>query len=227
MKYNEYGSRNLLIFECLCCFEAVDHLDDFDSLGLNNPPMPKFFPVFLFLQKKRTKNYFNAFFAVMVAFDMQEPYLWEADPVVTESEALDMRRTPLWWLRNPLGKYVFMIAVPSVSQVIAGSYRIRSYYEMTRILAEFQRNYSVDKTHAENAAAVLTELESYKKFYDPCSGKPYAWNIEKKVIYSIATDRTDNGGVDGRSKMSGTDFAVRVVLKNTHRAVPPSDAARK
>jgi hypothetical protein len=210
LKYEEYGSRNSLIFECLCCFAAVEHLSDFDSLGMDDPPIPSFLPAFLLLQKNRTKNYFNEFYSMMVAYDMQEPYRWEGDPVKKNHEVQEMRRAKLWWLRNPVGKILFTAAIPNISQVIANSYRTRAYYDMTRILAEFQMNYSGDKS----APGILKELESYKKIHDPCSGKPYAWNNEKHILYSIAADRVDNGGVDVPPyKLTDTDFAIPVVLK--------------
>jgi len=102
-----------------------------------------------------------------------------------------------------------MIVIPNISRVIANTYRTRAYYEMTRILAEFQMNYSADK----RAAGILKGLESYQKLHDPCSGKPYAWNNEKKVLYSIGADRVDNGGIYVPNTKIGTDFAIPVVFK--------------
>jgi hypothetical protein len=144
----------------------------------------------------------------MIAFDMQEPFQWKADPVEENYAAQEKRAGTFRWLRNPVGKILFRIAIPNVSQLIVSSYRIRTYYDMTRILAELHMNYSTER----NVLDILKELDSYKT-HDPCSGKPYAWNKKKGMLYSIGTDRVDNEGADDPHTFTDTDFAIPVVLK--------------
>ena len=208
LKYEEYGSRNSLIFECLSCFAMVEHLHDADAFNHAKLKFPKFLPVALLLQKNRTRNYFYEFYSRMIAFDMQEPFRWTADPVEENYTAQEKRAGTFRWLRNPVGKILFRIAVPNVSQLIVSSYRIRTYYDMTRILAELHMNYSTER----NVLDILKELDSYET-YDPCSGKPYAWNKKKGILYSIGTDRVDNEGADNFFTGTDTDFAIPVVLK--------------
>lgn len=75
-------------------------------------------------------------------------------------------------------------------------------------LAELHMNYSAER----NVTDILKELDSYKT-HDPCSGKPYAWNKKKGILYSIGTDRVDNEGADNPHTWTDTDFAIPVVLK--------------
>lgn len=156
----------------------------------------------------RTKNYFYEFYSRLISYDIQEPYLWEGDPFKEFEASIKEKKRTFWWLRNPVGKILFEIAVLTTSPVISKSYRTRVYYEMTRILAELHMNYSTDKSVAD----ILKELESYKT-HDPCSGKPYAWDNRKKILYSIGKDRVNNGGVDNNLSATETDFAIPVVLK--------------
>ncbi|UCH94170.1 MAG: hypothetical protein JSV88_28405, partial [Candidatus Aminicenantes bacterium] len=59
---------------------------------------------------------------------------------------------------------------------------------------------------------VLKQLDTYNKTIDPCSGKPYTWNRQKQVLYSIGTDRNDDNGRYTTTSID-TDFAVPVRLK--------------
>jgi hypothetical protein len=70
--------------------------------------------------------------------------------------------------------------------------------------------YSSDKS----AIAVFNELETYKTL-DPGSNKPYRWNPEKNLLYSIGVDGKDNNGNRIKDSFNGTDFAIPVVIKNT------------
>ena len=76
------------------------------------------------------------------------------------------------------------------------------------ISAELHLHYDPDKPVQE----ILNSLESYKVL-DPCSGKPYKWNDEKQLLYSIGIDREDNGGITNPYPGSvGVDFALPVIL---------------
>ncbi|MCP4155695.1 MAG: hypothetical protein GY757_48670, partial [bacterium] len=55
---------------------------------------------------------------------------------------------------------------------------------------------------------------SYNSLKDPCSGKPYVWNEDKQLLYSIGTDRKDNGGTKyiPTKKFENTDVVLPVIL---------------
>ena len=61
---------------------------------------------------------------------------------------------------------------------------------MTRISAELHLNYTPGKPVQD----ILNGLETYQTLLDPCSGKPYIWNGQKQILYSLGIDRDDYGG---------------------------------
>jgi hypothetical protein len=208
LKYEEYGNRNPFIFECLTCIELVDSLYKADKTRKDIVHVPRFLPSFLLLQKNRTKNYFYTFYSALIAYDEQEPYLWKKNPF-KEDEAAEIRvKRAFWWLRNPVGKILAAVMIPNIGRLIYSGNQIRAYYDMTRISAELHLKYSAER----NVMDILEELDSYKT-QDPCSGKPYAWNKKKGVLYSIGTDRVDNEGTDNPNTMTDTDFVIPVVLR--------------
>ncbi|UCH98001.1 MAG: hypothetical protein JSV88_14425, partial [Candidatus Aminicenantes bacterium] len=88
------------------------------------------------------------------------------------------------------------------------SYMKKAVYDMVRISAELHLKYDPDKPVQE----ILNGLEAYKTL-DPCSGKPYKWNDEKQLLYSIGTDRVDNAGETNiYRKIAGSDYAIPVIL---------------
>lgn len=207
LKYEEYGSRNAFITECLSSFSIVDgagNADIIDHFGGFN--LGKVLPNTPFLNKNRTKNYFFDYYSMLIAADAQEPHLWTKYTLGVEKESLKTR-SPFWWFRNPVGKVIFDIAMPNIVATIAKGYRVRAYYEMVRIMAEFRMNYSPD----EPVQDILNGLKSYKSL-DPCSGKPYAWNADKKVLYSFGIDCKDQKGIEKIGVLYDTDYAIHIVL---------------
>ena len=62
-------------------------------------------------------------------------------------------------------------------------------------------------------AQQLNELKSYQTLIDPCSGKPYIWNEQKQLLYSIGVDRQDNRGeTKGYQQIKGSDYALPIIL---------------
>jgi hypothetical protein len=57
----------------------------------------------------------------------------------------------------------------------------------------------------------LNGLKSYQTLLDPCSGKPYIYNEEKQIIYSLGTDRDDDGGKGEPIASLDTDFVLPLV----------------
>ena len=94
----------------------------------------------------------------------------------------------------------------SLATVILKSYRTRATFEMLRISAELHLKYVPEKPVEE----ILKTLESYRVM-DPCSGEPYRWDDKKQVLYSIGTDRKDDGGRNQREDRTG-DFSLEVIL---------------
>lgn len=207
LKYEEYGTRDAFIGECLSCFAIIDTTGSADIINHGGGfHFVQILPKTPFLKKNQTKNYFFDFYSLLIAAEEQEPYQWNRSTVKEAKEFLKTKGA-FWWLRNPLGKLIFDIAIPDMTLTVFKSYRTRAYYEMTRILAELHLKYSPEKPVED----ILKELESYKSL-DPCSGKPYVWGPFKKVLYSIGTDGVDNGGVEKLNQEKGTDVVIPVVL---------------
>ncbi|MCP4149156.1 MAG: hypothetical protein GY757_15525 [bacterium] len=203
LEYPEYGNRNAYIGEYLTLSTTVDmplESKDFSDTIL------RFLPISIFLHKNRTKNTFYRVYSGMIAFDGQEPFRWDRDPTVEFEKELEWKK-PFWWLRNPIGRLFSAIALPNLQTAIFRGYRVRALYDMTRIAAELQLNYSPGQK-VEN---ILKDLDSYKAL-DPFSGKPYIWHPRKKLLYSFGMDKKDNDGVVTRSNFRKTDVAIPVVL---------------
>jgi hypothetical protein len=111
-----------------------------------------------------------------------------------------------WWLRNPVGKIVLDMAAANLGAIVFKSHRVKSLYDMTRISAELHLRYDPGKSVQEN----LNLLATYQTM-DPCSGKPYIWNDEKQVLYSVGFDRVDGGGLYDRTTVQ-TDIVLPCVL---------------
>jgi hypothetical protein len=139
----------------------------------------------------------------LLKYEKTPPYQWETDLKAPKKLASGW----FWWLQNPMGK-VFLdnIGHPSFKSIILKSYISKTHYDMLRISAELHLNY----TPAKSVTEILSGLETYKEL-DPCSGKPYIWNDEKQILYSIGTDRKDDNGKEQRHFISG-DFVIPVIL---------------
>jgi hypothetical protein len=212
LKYEEYGSGKSMICEVVgFTFDYIDH--PYKS----NPYRPFNFweriPLIFFLQENRTKNYANEFYKQFIEMEQASPYQWKNDGI----ELYPFKVGPFWWLWNAGGKVLLTSyndytgnhkKGEGLYAMIFKSYRKKATYDMVRISAELHLNYDPDKPVRE----ILNNLESYKVL-DPCSGKPYEWNDEKQLLYSIGTDRKDNGGETNLyHKIEGTDFAIPVIL---------------
>jgi hypothetical protein len=216
LEYEEYGSRQSLICELLAfSFDFIDHP------YRTKPYRPLNFweriPLFLFLQENRTKNYADEFFKKFIEMEETLPYRWKSDTVQLET----FKAGPFWWLWNAGGKILLTTyndytglhkKGSGLYAVIFKSYGKKAIYDMVRISAELHLKYDPDKPVQE----ILDGLDSYKVL-DPCSGQPYKWNDEKQFLYSIGTDRTDNGGeTQDYQKIPGTDYAIPVTLFLPH-----------
>ena len=93
------------------------------------------------------------------------------------------------WLQNPVGRVIADILIPNCSTILLKSLALRTLYELTRISAEFHARHVPDRPALET----LKKLESYRT-PDPFTGKPYTWNAEKSILYSLGCDKIDNNG---------------------------------
>jgi hypothetical protein len=212
LKYEEYGTRNSLICEVVgFTYDYIAHPYQIDPYRPFNSW--ERIPLFLFLQENRTKNYADEFIKQFIEMEQTLPNQWKSDRIALEP----LKVGPFWWLWNAGGKVLLTSyndyaggyeSGGGLYAVIFKTYCRKTTYDMVRISAELHLNYEPDKPVQE----ILNNLESYKVL-DPCSGKPYKWNDEKQLLYSIGTDREDNGGETNLyHKIEGTDFAIPVIL---------------
>jgi len=160
----------------------------------------------IFTLPEHTRNLRKRMIEKIIHAERTDPHKWKQDPFAPR----DFTRGLFWWVRNPGGKILLNrfagASGGSLARVILKSYRARTVYEMLRISAELHLNYTPEKGVMET----LNGLSSYSVM-DPCSGRPYIWNSEKQVLYSIGTDRIDDGGRPQLEDASG-DFPLQVVL---------------
>lgn len=182
--YEEYGTRGLIIEGFSVSQVKKKHL---------------------LLQKNRTQQYFYDYFAGVVNSEKIPPYQWKAHP----KEKMNVRAGWFWWLQNPAGKLLLdkNPATNSLFTVVHKSYWLKTVYDMTRIAAELHLNYVPGKPVQE----ILNNIPTYRSWIDPCSGKPYIWNQQKQILYSIGVDRDDDGG-EINHKSLDTDYDIPIVL---------------
>lgn len=201
LKPGDFGTKNSFIFETLVfdqylekgsSYEIFERGDFFDHLALN-----------LFTQKNRTFKQFHQHIKEVIYYESTPPFQWESDiPQVRKN------KRAFWWFINPGGKLIFDRWFTNFHSIILKTYKARAFYDMTRICAELH----LKDDPAKPVEEVLKQLDTYNKTIDPCSGKPYTWNPQKQVLYSIGTDRNDDTGKYDTTTLD-TDFALPVRLK--------------
>ncbi|MGD2086131.1 MAG: hypothetical protein PVH61_08110 [Candidatus Aminicenantes bacterium] len=157
----------------------------------------------LFTQKNRTFKYHHQYTKKIIDYESTPPFHWESDLPETRKS-----KPAFWWFINPGGKRIISQWCAHIQSLLLKTYKARTFYEMTRICAELQLK--DDPTNP--IEGVLKQLDTYKNTKDPCSGKPYTWNPQKQVLYSIGTDRDDDNGRYDSTTLD-TDFALPVRLE--------------
>ena len=197
LKPGDLGSGNNLIYEYLTFVHYINE-------GLDQENREKDFGLkrlgsALFLQENRTLGYMNRYIKKIKHLDETPPYRWEADLKLRK-----IVKAPgvFSWLVNPVGKSIFYSYRYNYAYILRRAHRTRALYDLVRISAELH----LEDNPGEPAAEVLKRLDTYKAI-DLCSGQPYKWNPQKQVLYSIGTDRRDNGGV-----MDWKTMSIDVVL---------------
>lgn len=203
LQYNEYGSWPL-IGEYLISYEYDwKTLAGFKKITfLEKNLLP------LFTQKNRTFRYKDEFQLKIIERDKTPPYKWESGDIKIRKPVKGW----FWWLQNPGGKVFFdkyiRDDILTLNTVVAKTFYTKTLYDMVRISAELHLHYTADKPVQE----ILNGLRTYQTLLDPCSGKPYKWSEEKQVLYSIGTDRKDDGGRYNMGKYHDTDFVLPCIL---------------
>jgi len=168
----------------------------------------------LLVQENRTRQYVMDFFTNLINSEKIPPYRWKTTPL----ESMDVKSDLLWWVRNPGGKTLFqeLIQTEDIKNfypVVFKSYHLKIKNDLVRISAELHLHY-VPGTPAEE---ILKTLATYRSLPDPCTGKPYIWNSQKQLLYSIGLDKKDDGGYMSLKQIEGTDFTIPIIL-----FVPPA-----
>ncbi|MCP4149404.1 MAG: hypothetical protein GY757_16775 [bacterium] len=206
LEYADYGSRNALIGEFLL-FEHWfdDYLENAEEMDEDTGDLPARF----FVQEIRTKNYFGKLLSLSIEYEKGAPYERQINFV----EPGDPKAGFLWWVRNPLGKVFYAqyneTAAATSRELLRVAYRCRIVYELTKIAAELRLKYK--DAGKKDIMKLLSGLDSYKAL-DPYSGKPYLWNNEKKVLYSIGVNRKDDGGSEGYVTKVPADILLPCIL---------------
>lgn len=170
----------------------------------------------LLMQKNRTRQYYCDLVSKLVNSEKTPPFQWQSHPL----ENNKVKNGLFWWLQNPAGKIAFekdaeSKTVRNLFTVVFKSYSLKAIYDMTRISAELHRAY----TPGKNVKEILEGLAVYRSWVDPGSGKPYIWDERKQVLYSIGTDRDDDGGKADYTTID-TDIVLPVVLYIKNRQLP-------
>jgi hypothetical protein len=118
---------------------------------------------------------------------------------------------PFWWLRNPLGKMMVRSAVPYawpiLQHYVYRSHELRARYELTRLLARARLRAGPGMTLSREA---LRELLDAARERDPFSGKPYLFNPDSGMLYSVGQDGLDNKGREQPASWRDSDIAVPI-----------------
>jgi hypothetical protein len=210
LEYEEFGTRKSLVCEVLAF-----NYDFIENPWHDSPYRPYGFWermfVKLFLVKNQTMNYADEIIKQFIQMEQTPPWQWQSDTIA----AGPIKTGPFWWLRNAGGKLLLESyndyamgykRGEGIYAVIFKAYQKKALYDMVKISAELHLKYIPEKPVQE----ILNGLDSYR-VPDPCSGKPYIWNGEKQVLYSIGTDRVDNNGTSNQATMA-TDVVLPIVL---------------
>lgn len=214
MTYEEFGTRQSMICEVVgFTFDFIDRpfvFKEDEALHFNSWEK---IMISLFLRKNSTKNYANEYMKQFIQLEQTPPYQWQSPTIRLQP----IKKGPFWWLWNAGGKILLATYAgypPDTDSenwlyaVLFKAYAKKALYDMVRISAELHLKYTPDKPVPE----ILAGLEAYK-ILDACSGQPYRWNEEKQVLYSIGTDRQDNGGeTHNYERITGVDVALPVIL---------------
>ncbi len=140
------------------------------------------------------------------------PWKWgrEARPSSRRTPLLAVD-APFWWLRNPLGKMMARSAMPFTWPILRHyvyrTHELKARYDLVRLLVQARLAAGAGMNLEKAALRRLLDAAAER---DPFSGVPYRFSPEQGVIYSIGSDRDDDGGREGAELWRDSDIAVPV-----------------
>lgn len=204
LEEDDFSTSSSLVFEYLSFKEYL--WDDIDRDNRVNGDVFDRMGTGLFLHENRTLDYLRKDIDELRHLEATPPHQWQA--AKKTSRAWQRISKPFWWLINPVGKMIYLSRYNGNNlNTATKTVRVRVFYQLTRIAAEFH----LKNDPAIPAAEVLQNLETYKT-PDPCSNKPFIWNAEKDILYSVAINGKDDGGLPGQAGKDD-DFVIPLKLK--------------
>jgi hypothetical protein len=164
-----------------------------------------------FLKKNESTAALRAFWDHVGRLEETPPAFWDEGPRPAARLAADLAAGPLWWLRNPLGKMMVRSAVPFTWPVLQHyvyrSHGLKARYDLVRLLAEARLRAGPGMNLSQVALQGLLATVPER---DPFSGKPYLFNPESGMLYSVGPDGSDNGGREQPASWRNSDIAVPI-----------------
>jgi hypothetical protein len=137
----------------------------------------------MMLQKNRTKAYFREALDWLVALDTDPPFKWGAAAAAPP----DFSRLDFGWLWNPSGKLLYESFGPvRQKRSIERDYLARALHDLVRIAATLRL-----------APSGARPEETDPGVRDPFSGRPYRWDAERSLLWSVGVDGKDDQGRAG------------------------------
>ncbi len=118
--------------------------------------------------------------------------------------------SPLWWLRNPLGKMMVRSSVPYnwpiLRQYVNRSHELKARHDLVRLLARARLAAGHEGRLDEEALRRL--LAAGER--DPFSGSPYRFSRARGALYSVGADAVDGLGRERLEAWRDSDIAVPI-----------------
>jgi hypothetical protein len=202
MTYEEFGTTSMANYEGIPGVKRYFK----NRTYLQKMPWLERLSYKLLMQNNRTQQYWEDYYHHIIRYEKTPPYQWEGD-----FKPKNPKRGLIWWLQNPVGKIWYSHFLKGSHRTMAfvlKSYSLLTTHDMVRISADLHLHYNPDKSIEEN----LKGLKTYQTLLDPCSGKPYIWHDKKQILYSLGTDRDDDGGKGDPITSLDTDFVLPVII---------------
>jgi hypothetical protein len=165
-----------------------------------------------FLKENETVGMMRAFWERIGRLEETPPWKWStADaPHSRGAPGLGLG-SPVWWLRNPLGKMLLNSAVPFnwpiVRHYAYRSHELKARYDLTRLLARARLAAGAGTTLEQD---MLERLLAASGGRDPFSGSPYRFSLGQGALYSIGADAVDDGGRERLEVWRDSDIAIPI-----------------
>jgi hypothetical protein len=202
--YTDYGFRNSIIGEYIAACMEVDQM----KRGFRSGRLHEYL-LGLFIQKNRTKKILFDYYTRLLEYDKKPPYQWESkDEFLADSRNHPMKGGWFWWFHNPGGKRIARSLTVSPFLLMRSS-QTKSLYDMMLIAAELHLKW----VQGSSVEEVLSKLKTYKILLDPGSGKPYGYDKNRKLLYSVGMDGKEDEDKEDRITRWNSDFILPVFLK--------------